>query len=467
MVNKLQAAPIDDLKLQQYFGDPELMSHLGVFRKKESPKIQHMRLNKKCKGRNVPSKNSTYNPFSGAFVLPTFGFIIEGEVTNSHWYCDHHALAISQVDGTPGVPHCVLSNDCAEFLHSSNLCLPRITGSREVFKLVISAPEDINQKREIMVETIEVDETIATSDIMKIKGENCLDVNFVKSLSFFSSEDMRADVDVTIILGRFTVDRNIHPKMLLLRFSGMLANVNHSIQTRNEIANQLYHQLRPIAGRQGYEVVRRGGSSGKTSIQSDQDLLDCIHDVPGLCPRRLRGVLILRGPLTYYLIYRNKDSNKFVCYQYSPPKEGGSFKMPSAILYSYPVLGEFTYLKMMAIEVLQSLNINRVKRGLSRVCQGVLHCESRKLDKCRKIYEACDQPLEEKYLALFDAFNKLHSYSMVCYPVGMHNDTFKDDDESLENKILMSIHNDPRHSKGLGRGGCMMGTHFVYALLDW
>jgi hypothetical protein len=138
-----------------------------------------------------------------------------------------------------------------------------------VFKLVISAPEDINQKREIMVETIEVDETIATSDIMKIKGENCLDVNFVKSLSFFSSEDMRADVDVTIILGRFTIDQNIHPKMLLLRFSGMLANVNHSIQTRNEIANQLYHQLRPIAGRQGYEVVRRGGSSGKTSIQLD------------------------------------------------------------------------------------------------------------------------------------------------------------------------------------------------------
>ena len=138
-------------------------------------------------------------------------------------------------------------------------------------------------------------------------------------------------------------------------------------------------------------------------------------------------------------------------------------------LISYPVLGEFTYLKMVATEVLRSLNINRVERELPSVCQGVIDCESRKITECCKIYDACDQPMEGKYLAFLDAFNKLHSYSMVCYPVGMHNDTFKDGDESLENKILMSIiETDPRQErKGLGRGGCVMGTHFVYALLDW
>ena len=135
-------------------------------------------------------------------------------------------------------------------------------------------------------------------------------------MSFFSSEDTLPDVDVTIILGIFSIDMNIHPKMLLLHFSGMFANVKYSVKRRNEIANELYHQLCPIAGRQGYEVVRRGGSSGETCLQSDQDLLDCIHDVPGLCPRKLRGVVILRG-LSYYLIYRNVDSTKFVCHQYS------------------------------------------------------------------------------------------------------------------------------------------------------
>ena len=75
----------------------------------------------------------------------------------------------------------------------------------------------------------------------------------------------------------------------------------------------------------------------------------------------------------------------------------------------------------------------------------------------------------KKYLAFFDAFNKTHSYSMVCHPVGIHNDHFKEGDESLENKILLLIDNDPGpgNSKVLGRGGCIMGTHFVYALLDW
>jgi hypothetical protein len=244
-----------------------------------------------------------------------------------------------------------------------------------VFKLVISAPEDIHLNRDITVEVIEVDQTIATSNIMIMKGENCLDVNFMKSMSLFSSEDMRPDVDVTIILGRFTINSNVHPKMLLLHFSGILTNVHCSVQRRNQMAKELYHRLRPISGRQGYKIMRRGGSSGKISIQSDQDLLDCIHDVPGLCPRRLRGVLILRGHLTYYLVYRNMKSTKFVCYQYSPPKEGGSFKMPSAILYSYPVLCEFTYLKMMGIEVIRSLNLYQAKRGLSTVCQGVVDCE--------------------------------------------------------------------------------------------
>ena len=279
--------------------------------------------------------------------------------------------------------------------------------------MVIRAPEDIKQKPDINVEVIEIEQTIATSVVMNMKGENCLDVEFMKSMSFFSSEDMRQDVDVTIILGRFTINSSVHSKMLLLRYSGMQANVHYSVQRRNQIAKELYHCLRPIVGQQGYEMGRRGGSSGKISNQSDQDLLDCIHDVPGLCPRRLRGVLILRGELSYYLIYRNMMSTKFVCYQYSPPKEKGAFKMPSAVLYSYPVLCEFTYLNMMAIEVIRSLNINRASSELSRVCQGVLDCESRKLNKFCKIFNDCDLPLHEKYLAFFDAFNKSHSYSMV------------------------------------------------------
>jgi len=79
------------------------------------------------------------------------------------------------------------------------------------------ALEDIYLKRDITVEVIEIDQTISTSVIVNMKGENCFDVEFMKSMSFFSSEDMRKEVDVTIILGRFTItiDSSVHSKMLL------------------------------------------------------------------------------------------------------------------------------------------------------------------------------------------------------------------------------------------------------------
>lgn len=79
----------------------------------------------------------------------------------------------------------------------------------------------------------------------------------------------------------------------------------------------------------------------------------------------------------------------------------------------------------MAMEVIRLLNINRATSGLSSVCQGVLDCESRKLNKSRKMFNDCDWPLHEKYLAFSDAFNKSRSYSMVSHPVGIHNDILR------------------------------------------
>ena len=83
-------------------------------------------------------------------------------------------------------------------------------------------------------------------------------------------------------------------------------------------------------------------------------------------------------------------------------------------------------------------------------------------------YKSCSlASSHEKYFAFLEAFNSLHSYSMVCFPVGIHNDHFKHGDESLENKILMSVSNDYGNCQGLGRGGCVLSRRFVYALLDW
>jgi hypothetical protein len=152
--DNLVASPVDKICLEQYFEYPILISYKGVFQAKESPVRQHKRIVSKRKKRNSQFKiTSTYNPFSGALVLPTFEIVIQAEVTNSHWYCDHHALSSSKVDRTLGVPHCVLSHDCAQELHESKLTLPGISGSREVIKLNISSPENHLKKNDITVES--------------------------------------------------------------------------------------------------------------------------------------------------------------------------------------------------------------------------------------------------------------------------------------------------------------------------
>jgi hypothetical protein len=178
---------------------------------------------------------------------------------------------------------------------------------------------------------------------------------------------MRNNVDVTIILGNFTIDVNKHPKLLLLCFSDLLANYNFSIKARHKMARDLYHQLRPLCGRQGYKMTRRGGFSGIVSPKSDSDLLDCCHNVLQLFSRKLRGVLIMKGFLEYHMVYRNVSSSRFIHHAYSPPKEGGSFKMPSKLLLQYPLLVEFAYLKMMAVEILYSLNTHCASTGLPEV----------------------------------------------------------------------------------------------------
>jgi len=458
------------IPLEQYFDNPKLTSHEELFKPKECPGIQHKRILLKRKKRNQHVNiNSKYNPFSGALVIPTFGLIIQGEVTNSHWYCDHHGLARSNVDGTFDVPHCVLSHDTASRLHESKFPISRIFGSREVICLYITSPEDCSKTRSIKIEVIDVNQQLATTFIQPMKGDNnLLDIDFT-TMSLFGSEDIRPDVDVTIILGHFTIDTNIHPKLLLLRFSGMLANSKYSLQRKQAIASELYFQLRSISGRQGYEVTRRGGSSGKVTNQSDRDLIDCIHDVPGMCPRKLLGVIILRGPFSYYLVYTNVSSSAFVCYQYPPPKEGGSFRLPPTFLYSHPVLAKFAYLKMIAIEILRSLNTHRVSHGLSLLAQGIIECESRKMNEAREFYRTNKLSGKQRTLYSFvECFSSLHTYSMVCHPVGIHADHFRDGDESLENKILFSTSCLNQGSiKRLGRGGCIMGTQYVYALLDW
>jgi hypothetical protein len=176
-------------------------------------------------------------------VLPAFGLLIQGEVTNTHWYCDHHSLARSSVDGTPDVMHCVLDDSNAKPLYATmkDSLLFRISGSREIIKLAILAPEDISKKRMMTVEVIQLPQVLPIAMVATMKGMTTPSFSSIMTMSFFGSEDMRSNVDVTIILSNFIIDQNKHPKLLLLRFSDMLANHHFSIEARHTMARDLYH----------------------------------------------------------------------------------------------------------------------------------------------------------------------------------------------------------------------------------
>ena len=144
--------------------------------------------------------------------------------------------------------------------------------------------------------------------------------------------------------------------------------------------------------------------------------------------------------------------------------------MPPGLLASYPVLAEFTYLKILGVLILKSLNEVRDSRALLPISVGVVGCEMRKLEEARKSYNKnCDTTPGKSMFDFLCRFNELHKFSMVAYSVGMHNDQFQNHDESLENKILFTIDGDQLRSssKHSGRGGSLNPTEFAFALLDW
>ena len=65
----------------------------------------------------------------------------------------------------------------------------------------ITAPENDNIQREIIVQVISVDQKFCTVEVMKMKGQNAFDLKFMENMSSFSRNDMSPSVDVTIILG--------------------------------------------------------------------------------------------------------------------------------------------------------------------------------------------------------------------------------------------------------------------------
>ncbi len=255
-------------------------------------------------------------------------------------------------------------------------------------------------------------------------------------------------------------------KLLLLRPSGMLCNVLLTKSEKDNYAQEIYKQLRSYAGKRGFEVRRTCGSSGTVNGETDKNLLYFLSYHEGILPRHARGCVILRGHDRYIFCYSKVAPSPLldiVVWDYSPPREGGQFEMPASCIAKFPPIAEMIYLKSFAICILNSLNTKRMKHGKQAIAGGPLLFENESLEKARKEYRSADQ--ETAMFCFLEKFNGFNHYSMVAYPVGLHKDHFKHGKESLENKILFCLN--PNFGESIGRGGCLVGRCYVYALLDW
>jgi len=408
------------------------------------------------------------NPLVGAMCIPIFNLAIQAGVS-SQLFCDHHAFAKSD-DSTPPVAHgvfCPRTAAAAFALLKTQGQSPRcVTGNRErIWLRDVPSPEQHSASRDFLIDVIHVSSHCSTASLLHMKGTYVSDPRDILKYELFLHSDV-SEVDATMILGHFLHEsKKMPPKLLLLRFHKMLCNEHFSDEEIEHMAKLSHDILRTIAGKFGFEIRRSSGTAGKLEPQSDKDLIDLL-DTTSITPRNSQGCLIVKDTFKYHIMYMGHSHRTVKHVSYSPPKPGGSFQLPDHLLDVIPILAEFTYIKMLAILIVQRYNFAREKEMKLPVASRVVECEFEKLKKARVVFNECkDNNLQDAMIRFIASFNHQHRFSMVCYPVGIHYDHFKEGDESLENRILLSF---PKVENSCGRGGSVYGDdYYVFALLDW
>jgi hypothetical protein len=120
--------------------------------------------------------------------------------------------------------------------------------------LTINSPEYPTKKCLKDIDVIQVDQVQSSKSVKQMKVDTELNFYAIKEMSFFGSKDNKNDVNATIIVGRFSIDSIIHPKLLLLRFNSMTVNIHYSYQIKLMNASRLYNLFQPLSGCLEYDV---------------------------------------------------------------------------------------------------------------------------------------------------------------------------------------------------------------------
>ena len=129
----------------------------------------------------------------------------------------------------------------------------------------------------------------------KRKGSNLLRNDEISSMNRYCGEVTDDNIDATIIIGRFQAD-NVPDVLLLMRFH----KFDISTEMNNRQSLLFYKELSELAGKEGYECRRVGGSSGTTEMSLDfRRFIHC----PGSFPSKCVGIKFVKQQFQWKCLY--------------------------------------------------------------------------------------------------------------------------------------------------------------------
>ena len=172
-----------------------------------------------------------------------------------------------------------------------------------------------------------------------------------------------------------------------------------------------------LTGKSGFDIRRHDGSAGIVTPQSDVNLLALLPHLHSAIPRKIWGTYIPRSKFIYRIFYKRAVSNEsqnsaWTHVWYSPPHNGGKFKLPKSMMELFPCLGEFSYQKMLAVTIMQGVNNYCLTLG----CQPLAVRETD--NKMGKIISARNVLKENKNATMLDfvhAFNAQNEFNQSSY----------------------------------------------------
>lgn len=253
--------------------------------------LQKAKRHKKAGRKNI--EFSAYsNVYEGAFYIPSHNLIIGNYSHNDRLFVDVHGLATSAADGSPSVPHMVITKADADAVlnfHNRMNTKPNYI-PKDMFDIIqlhdVPMPEDRSITRSWDVAHCTFPQTTRLDEVNKLNGSTHVKPEILANCLVYTWKNVHPDADVVLFDGGFGLEdyvtmKEVGSKLLAARMQSILSK---SISDSD--VETMHSNLCLLAGRKGFEVTRTSGTAGFTSPQSHADLLFVLRDNDSLLPNK-------------------------------------------------------------------------------------------------------------------------------------------------------------------------------------